>query len=86
MLQPVGIRAVSIRFKAKIKRIFETRLETLMRKGEVDWATAEKLDAAAVSHAIAAALPVPLDTKQRLLEAPDAAARLAAEAELLREV
>lgn len=43
-------------------------------------------DPVTVSHAVAAALPVDLETKQRLLEATDALARLEAELDVLRAV
>lgn len=43
-------------------------------------------DPITVSHAVAAALPVDLETKQRLLEAQDAQARLEAELDVLRAV
>lgn len=43
-------------------------------------------DPVTVSHAVAAALPVDLETKQRLLEAHDAETRLEAEIDILRAV
>lgn len=43
-------------------------------------------DPIVVSHAVAAALPVDLETKQRLLEANDAEERLAVEADILKAV
>lgn len=43
-------------------------------------------DPITVSHAVAAALPVDLETKQRLLEANDAEERLEVEADILRAV
>ena len=43
-------------------------------------------DPVTVSHAVAAALPVDLETKQRLLEAHDAETRLEAELDVLRAV
>ena len=51
--------------------------------GTVDRSTDAIEDPVAVSHAVAAALPVDLETKQRLLEIEDAYSRLHAEAEIL---
>lgn len=60
-------------------------LETIEAAGgRVDWASEAIDDPVVVSHAVAASLPVDLETKQRLLEADDAATRLEAERELLR--
>ena len=54
--------------------------------GTVDRASDALDDPVTVSHAVAAALPVDLETKQRLLEAHDAEARLEAELDVLRAV
>lgn len=51
--------------------------------GTVDRSTDAIEDPIAVSHAVAAALPVDLETKQRLLEMDDAYSRLDAEADIL---
>ena len=51
--------------------------------GEVDRASPAATDPISISHAVAAALPVDLETKQRLLEAQDALQRLDQEAEIL---
>ena len=51
--------------------------------GTVDRSTDAVEDPVAVSHAVAAALPVDLETKQRLLEMEDAWSRLDAEADIL---
>lgn len=51
--------------------------------GQVDREDDGVEDPITVSHAVAAALPVDLETKQRLLEAEDAEARLDFEAEIL---
>lgn len=51
--------------------------------GEVDRHSPAADDPITVSHAVAAALPVNLETKQRLLEQEDALARLEFEAEIL---
>lgn len=51
--------------------------------GQVDRGSDLIEDPIQVSHAIAAALPVDLETKQRLLEAKHAVARLEGEAEIL---
>ena len=54
--------------------------------GVVDRTSSAIQDPVAVSHAVAASLPLDLETKQRLLEAQDALARLSVEADLLRGV
>ncbi|HUR69387.1 MAG TPA: LON peptidase substrate-binding domain-containing protein [Candidatus Thermoplasmatota archaeon] len=54
--------------------------------GKVDRDSDAIDDPITVSHAVAAALPVDLETKQRLLEAMDAQARLEAEIDILRAV
>ncbi|HET6405803.1 MAG TPA: LON peptidase substrate-binding domain-containing protein [Candidatus Thermoplasmatota archaeon] len=54
--------------------------------GKVDRDSDVLDDPVTVSHAVAAALPVDLETKQRLLEALDAQARLEAELDVLRAV
>lgn len=51
--------------------------------GEIDRDSPGADDPISVSHAVAAALPVDLETKQRLLEAENALARLDHEAEIL---
>lgn len=51
--------------------------------GEVDRDSPAADDPITISHAIAAALPVDLETKQRLLELDDAVSRLEFEAEIL---
>jgi len=52
--------------------------------GKVDRDSDAIDDPVTVSHAVAAALPVDLETKQRLLEATDAQERLEAEIDILR--
>lgn len=54
--------------------------------GRVDRESDALDDPVTVSHAVAAALPVDLETKQRLLEAYDAETRLEAEIDILRAV
>lgn len=54
--------------------------------GKVDRDSRAIDDPITVSHAVAAALPVDLETKQRLLEASDAQSRLEAELDVLRAV
>ena len=54
--------------------------------GKVDRESDAIDDPVTVSHAVAAALPVDLETKQRLLEAHDAETRLEAEIDILRAV
>lgn len=54
--------------------------------GTVDRESDALDDPITVSHAVAAALPVDLETKQRLLEAHDAETRLEAELDVLRAV
>jgi Lon protease-like protein len=54
--------------------------------GKVDRDSDAIDDPITVSHAVAAALPVDLETKQRLLEAMDAQERLEAEIDILRAV
>lgn len=54
--------------------------------GRVDRDSDALDDPVTVSHAVAAALPVDLETKQRLLEAHDAETRLEAELDVLRAV
>ena len=54
--------------------------------GKVDRDSDAIDDPITVSHAVAAALPVDLETKQRLLEANDAEERLAVEADILKAV
>lgn len=54
--------------------------------GKVDRDSHAIDDPITVSHAVAAALPVDLETKQRLLEANDAQERLEAEIDILRAV
>lgn len=54
--------------------------------GKVDRESDALDDPVTVSHAVAAALPVDLETKQRLLEAHDAETRLEAEIDILRAV
>jgi uncharacterized protein len=54
--------------------------------GRVDRESRAIDDPITVSHAVAAALPVDLETKQRLLEAHDAQTRLEAELDVLRAV
>ncbi|HVM44739.1 MAG TPA: LON peptidase substrate-binding domain-containing protein [Candidatus Thermoplasmatota archaeon] len=54
--------------------------------GTVDRDSEALDDPVTVSHAVAAALPVDLETKQRLLEALDAQTRLEAELDVLRAV
>jgi Lon protease-like protein len=54
--------------------------------GKVDRDSGGIDDPITVSHAVAAALPVDLETKQRLLEAHDAQTRLEAELDVLRAV
>ena len=54
--------------------------------GKVDRDSDAIDDPITVSHAVAAALPVDLETKQRLLEASDAHSRLEAELDVLRAV
>lgn len=67
------------------KVLVDEVLETIEAVGgRVDWASEAVDDPIAVSHAVAASLPVDLVTKQRLLEAQDAATRLAVERHLLR--
>lgn len=51
--------------------------------GQVDRDAPDVDDPISVSHAVAAALPVDLETKQRLLEAENALARLDHEADIL---
>lgn len=51
--------------------------------GRVDWASEAVDDPVAVSHAVAASLPLDLESKQRLLEAEDAEMRLRVEASLI---
>lgn len=67
--------------------LVEEVLETVEAIGGlVDRQTSAIDDPITVSHAVAAALPVDLETKQRLLEAQDAQARLEAELDVLRAV
>lgn len=67
------------------RRLAEDLLDEIeARGGEVDWASEGIDDPVLVSHAVAASLPVGLEAKQMLLEAPDAEERLRAEVEMLR--
>lgn len=67
------------------RRLAEDLLEEIeARGGQVDWQSEGAHDPVRVSHAVAASLPVGLEAKQMLLEAPDAAERLRAEVEMVR--
>lgn len=70
--------------EAEASRLADELLEKVEELGgSVDRSTEGIDDPVAVSHAIAAALPVDLETKQWLLEMEDAMARLDAEADIL---
>ena len=67
------------------RQLADELLGTIVAKGgTVDWESDGIDDPVLVSHAVAASLPLALETKQMLLEAEDAAERLRAEYLLLQ--